>query len=241
MLKRAMQRRWFSNEAASLEIEDTLKVASLIHSFRNDGHLAAALDPLQRVRQGPWLAESRRATTWSNSNLGTIVHDLHLAESTQISSQQVADKLGLALPTDDDRQFCVGNVVNPQSIQKAWTLPAIVKKMHAAYCGTLSAELNHLATSEKKQWLVQKMENRQSSTRQQQLAILRGLVDADAFERFLASKFPASKRFGVEGCEAMMVGLETLVARCAQHGVRRIELGMPHRTEAQHQGQSGSA
>ena len=50
-----------------------------------------------------------------------------------------------------------------------------------------------LLCSEKKQWLVQKMENRQPSMRQQQLAILRGLVDADAFERFLASKFPASK------------------------------------------------
>jgi len=37
------------------------------------------------------------------------------------------------------------------------------------------------------------------------------------------------QRFGVEGCEAVLVGLETLVARCAQHGVCRIELGMPHR------------
>ena len=37
------------------------------------------------------------------------------------------------------------------------------------------------------------------------------------------------QRFGVEGCEAVLVGLETLVARCSQHGVRRIELGMPHR------------
>ena len=37
------------------------------------------------------------------------------------------------------------------------------------------------------------------------------------------------QRFGVEGCEAVLVGLESLVARCAQHGVRRIELGMPHR------------
>lgn len=37
------------------------------------------------------------------------------------------------------------------------------------------------------------------------------------------------QRFGVEGCEAVLVGLETLVARCAQQGVRRIELGMPHR------------
>lgn len=37
------------------------------------------------------------------------------------------------------------------------------------------------------------MENRQKATKQEQLAILRGLVDADAFERFLAAKFPASK------------------------------------------------
>ena len=50
-----------------------------------------------------------------------------------------------------------------------------------------------LLCSEKKQWLVQRMENRQKATKQEQLAILRGLVDADAFESFLASKFPASK------------------------------------------------
>ena len=50
-----------------------------------------------------------------------------------------------------------------------------------------------MACSQKKQWLIQRMENRQPATKQQQLAILRGLVDADAFERFLASKFPASK------------------------------------------------
>ena len=33
----------------------------------------------------------------------------------------------------------------------------------------------------------------------------------------------------MEGCEALLVGLEALVARSAQHGVRRIEVGMPHR------------
>ena len=52
---------------------------------------------------------------------------------------------------------------------------------------------NACGCSDKKRWLVQKMENRQPATETQQLSILRGLVDADAFERFLASKFPASK------------------------------------------------
>lgn len=41
--------------------------------------------------------------------------------------------------------------------------------------------------------MIERMENRQQASEQQRLSILRGLIDADAFERFLASKFPASK------------------------------------------------
>ena len=44
------------------------------------------------------------------------------------------------------RQFCVGDVLDPGTPHRTWTLPAIVKRMQAAYCGTLTAELNHLAT-----------------------------------------------------------------------------------------------
>ena len=124
------QRRWHSTQSAALEIEDTLKVAALIHSFRNDGHLAAALDPLQRVRQGPWLAESRQATTWyarlctflycrhsslyynatadvmcrSNSKLGTLLHSLPQDDSSKVEASVLASKLGLSLPTTDHRQ-----------------------------------------------------------------------------------------------------------------------------------------
>ena len=47
-----------------LEIEDNLKVASLVHAFRSEGHLSAKLDPLQRVTQGPWQAETRQPTSW---------------------------------------------------------------------------------------------------------------------------------------------------------------------------------
>ena len=66
--------------------------------------------------------------------------------------------------------------------------------------GNMQGHVQHQSSSRasyvcsaKKQWLVQRMEDQQQATKQQQLGILRGLVDADAFERFLASKFPASK------------------------------------------------
>lgn len=134
MLARVLQRRLSSSSgSATLEIEDTLKIASLVHSFRNDGHLAAALDPLRRVSQGPWHAESRRATTWcvvsadvclqghtdtielrniaglfitfcrNNSKLGTLLHGLPLDASHQLNSSELASRLGLSLPVTDDR------------------------------------------------------------------------------------------------------------------------------------------
>ena len=59
-------KRYYETEAdtAMLDVEDNLKVASLVHAFRSEGHLAAKLDPLQRVAQGPWLAETRQPTSW---------------------------------------------------------------------------------------------------------------------------------------------------------------------------------
>lgn len=37
------------------------------------------------------------------------------------------------------------------------------------------------------------------------------------------------QRFGVEGCEAVLAGADAMLARCAVHGTRRVELGMAHR------------
>lgn len=61
------------------------------------------------------------------------------------------------------------------------------------------------------------------------LACLRGCAQ----QQCIHSRTWGLQRFGVEGCEALLVGLEALVARCAGHGVRRIELGMPHRSALQ--------
>ncbi len=38
-----------------------------------------------------------------------------------------------------------------------------------------------------------------------------------------------NRRFGLEGCEALLPGLLGLAERCAAHGMARIEVGMAHR------------
>ena len=44
-------------EDTQLEVEDAMKIASLIERFRHRGHLCANLDPLGRVQRGPWMSE----------------------------------------------------------------------------------------------------------------------------------------------------------------------------------------
>ena len=52
---------------------------------------------------------------------------------------------------------------------------------------------------------------------------------AELFEQFLANKFPSSKRFGLEGCDALIPALHAFVRTTAGHGTERIEVSMAHR------------
>lgn len=49
------------------------------------------------------------------------------------------------------------------------------------------------------------------------------------FERFLAEKFPSSKRFGLEGIESVIPGLYMFFEKSAELGVDHVQIGMSHR------------
>ena len=60
--------------------------------------------------------------------------------------------------------------------------------------------------------------------------ILDRLIWSEPFEKFIASKYPNKKRFGLEGCEALIPGsMKALIDRSVENGVKRITMGMPHR------------
>lgn len=62
-----------------------------------------------------------------------------------------------------------------------------------------------------------------------QAHILDRLAWSEMFESFLAAKYSAAKRFGLEGCETLVPGMKALIDRAAERGVESIVLGMPHR------------
>eukprot|EP01112_Ceratiomyxa_fruticulosa_P018161 TRINITY_DN5768_c0_g2_i1.p1 TRINITY_DN5768_c0_g2~~TRINITY_DN5768_c0_g2_i1.p1 ORF type:complete len:752 (-),score=169.46 TRINITY_DN5768_c0_g2_i1:65-2320(-) len=45
----------------------------------------------------------------------------------------------------------------------------------------------------------------------------------------MQKRFPAVKRYGLEGNESMMPGLDTIFSESAQSGVKEVVIGMPHR------------
>jgi 2-oxoglutarate dehydrogenase complex dehydrogenase (E1) component-like enzyme len=71
-----------------------------------------------------------------------------------------------------------------------------------------------------------------SYTPDRKLHILDRLAWSEMFESFLANKFAAAKRFGLEGCETLIPGMKALIDRSTDLGVDSIVMGMPHRGAA---------
>lgn len=49
------------------------------------------------------------------------------------------------------------------------------------------------------------------------------------FETFLANKYTAAKRFGLEGAESLIPGMKFMIDTSAELGVQSVVMGMPHR------------
>ena len=100
------------------------------------------------------------------------------------------------------------------------------------YCSTIGAEYMHISDPIEKVWLRERMEKKENKinfTDTGKKAILNKLIQAEGFEKFLAIKFVGTKRFGIDGGEALLPALEQIIKRGGQLGVKEIKIGMPHR------------
>jgi 2-oxoglutarate dehydrogenase E1 component len=100
------------------------------------------------------------------------------------------------------------------------------------YCGTVGVEFMHISNPQEKAWLQERFEGPEKAIKfstHGKKAILKKLIETEAFERFLHKRYPGAKRFGIDGGEAMVPALEQIIKRGGAMGVQDIILGMPHR------------
>ncbi len=91
----------------------------------------------------------------------------------------------------------------------------------------------HISDPEEKAWIQERIEGKDkeiSFTRAgPRRAILTKMIEAEGFEKFLDLKYTGTKRFGLDGSEAMVPALEQIIKRGGALGVTDIVLGMAHR------------
>ncbi len=131
-------------------------------------------------------------------------------------------------PDDLDRPIFIDGVLGLDTA----TVREIIDILKRTYCSNIGVEFMHINDPEEKAWIQRKIEGRDKEiqfTDRGKLAILNKLIEAVQFERFLGKKYTGTKRFGLDGGEAMVPALEGVMKTGGQMGLEEIVLGMPHR------------
>ena len=131
-------------------------------------------------------------------------------------------------PSDMDRPIYIGGSLGIESA----SLREIIAMLRETYCGKIGVEFMHLTDPEEKSWIQERIEephNKTDFTVNGKRAILQRLTAAEMFEKFLHTKHVGTKRFGLDGGEALIPCIEQIMKRGGQMGLKEIVLGMAHR------------
>eukprot|EP01087_Luapelamoeba_hula_P009178 TRINITY_DN2357_c0_g1_i1.p1 TRINITY_DN2357_c0_g1~~TRINITY_DN2357_c0_g1_i1.p1 ORF type:complete len:945 (+),score=124.00 TRINITY_DN2357_c0_g1_i1:33-2867(+) len=197
--------------------ENRFQNAALLHyinAFREYGHYAADLDPLKmRVK-----------------DIGNVLDP----------AQYGLDKV------PKDKRFPLAGLLYCGDDKAEATLPEITEMLKTLYCSTTGIEFTHLETPEEREWFARNYEanalatptNKKTSasgvaaaalSTTEQKRVMNLLQTAEVFDHFVHTKFASTKRYGLEGCEAMMPCMDTIFATAAKHDVQSAVISMPHR------------
>ncbi|NBE06537.1 2-oxoglutarate dehydrogenase E1 component [Paragemmobacter ruber] len=129
---------------------------------------------------------------------------------------------------DMDRPIFIDNVLGLEMA----SMRQIIDIVKRTYCGTFALQYMHISDPEQASWLKERIEGYGKEiafTREGRRAILNKLVEAEGFEKFLHVKYMGTKRFGLDGGEALIPAMEQIIKRGGALGVKEIVIGMPHR------------
>ncbi len=111
-------------------------------------------------------------------------------------------------------------------------LREICAALRATYCGSIGVEYMHIPQTEERRWFQSRMESVRSRPEvgvDAKLHLLERLTAAEGLEKYLGTKYPGTKRFGLEGGEALIPMLDEVIQRSGSYGAKEMVIGMAHR------------
>ncbi|MCC0028381.1 MAG: 2-oxoglutarate dehydrogenase E1 component [Zhengella sp.] len=131
-------------------------------------------------------------------------------------------------PDDFDRPIFIDHVLGLEFA----TINEMLDILKRTYCSTMGVEFMHISNPEEKAWIQERIEGPDKGvafTENGKKAILQKLIEAEGFEQFIDVKYKGTKRFGLDGGEALIPALEQIIKRGGNMGMKEIVLGMAHR------------
>jgi len=165
---------------------------------------------------------------WRYRKLGHFAADLDPL-GTQRPRPEELDPASLELSEQDmDERFDPGTLPldNPSPLRE------IISLLEDTYCRHIGVEYMHIQDREQRRWLEKRMEparNKPDVSQEQKMRILRELMEADAFENFLDTRYKGKKRFALDGGESIVPTLNEIIDLAPDHGIKELTIGMTHR------------
>ncbi|WP_420450510.1 multifunctional oxoglutarate decarboxylase/oxoglutarate dehydrogenase thiamine pyrophosphate-binding subunit/dihydrolipoyllysine-residue succinyltransferase subunit [Ilumatobacter sp.] len=127
---------------------------------------------------------------------------------------------------DLDRRFLTDGVGGQDKMK----LGDLLGVLRDAYCRTIGVEYMHIQDTDEQKWIQDRVEvDTDEFGIDDKRRILERLNAAESFEKFLATKYVGTKRFGIEGAESAIPILDVVLANAADAGLDSSILGMAHR------------
>jgi 2-oxoglutarate decarboxylase len=128
---------------------------------------------------------------------------------------------------DLDREFLTGGLAGQDKL----ALSEILRVLRDAYCRTSGVEYMHIQDLDEQHWIQEHVESATGVDfeTEDQRHILARLNAAEAFEKFLGTKWVGQKRFSLEGGESLIPVLDAILEQAADDGLAGAVMGMSHR------------
>jgi 2-oxoglutarate dehydrogenase E1 component len=204
---------------------------------RNGNGLGAAVgrEPLAAagvLAEGLQLQSKVDQTVFSFRLRGHLVAELDPLGVPRPPLDHVAD-IGLV----SRAHFSQGELLATVEPQQAFDEPRVplkrlLDRLRRTYCEHIGVEYIHMYDSERRRWLMRRMEQSENHTDfsvEEQQRIFLALAKAESFEQTIHTKFQGQKRFSIEGAESALPMVAELLETGASLGVREVVIGMAHR------------
>eukprot|EP00331_Platyophrya_macrostoma_P030762 CAMPEP_0176456844 /NCGR_PEP_ID=MMETSP0127-20121128/31545_1 /TAXON_ID=938130 /ORGANISM="Platyophrya macrostoma, Strain WH" /LENGTH=1003 /DNA_ID=CAMNT_0017846911 /DNA_START=45 /DNA_END=3056 /DNA_ORIENTATION=+ len=193
--------------------KNALRIRELIQSYMKRGHEKTDIDPLHINK----IEEQSGAKTLRKGNDKEFDLEGYGFTTQDLNSQILVD-IGMFKGSIFKKQF--------------WKVGDLVKELDRIFCGKAGIEYQHIRDREERGWVreqFEKLSNAHAVSKEHKLLIFDRLCKNEMFTNFLKNRFTTAKRFGIEGCDSVISGLNALLDKAAEHKIQRVVFGMPHR------------